>query len=171
MIPATITTERLSLAALATGDHSFIQELLNTAGWLQFIGDRNVRSKDDALQYINRINSTPNIRYWVVRITDTSEPVGLITLIKRAYLDHSDIGFAFLPQYHGKGYAYEAAKKILDTVSRLSEHQTVLATTLAHNSNSIKLLTRLGLQFDREIEADGEKLHVYAISAERPGTT
>ena len=158
----TLTTERLSLHTLTVEDHSFIQELLNTNGWLQFIGDRKVHSKEDALAYINKINGTHNIHYWVVRPIETNDPIGIITFMKRPYLEHFDIGFAFLPQYNGQGYAHEAAKAVLSAVCLMPEHATVLATTLPDNIRSIHLLTKLGLQFQTELEIDGKTLRVYS---------
>src|SRR4051812_42363198 len=143
-----ITTERLSLNALTVEDHHFLQELVNTNGWLQFIGDRNVHSKEDAVSYINKINSMQDTYYWVVRIIETQAPIGIVTFIKRAYLEHFDIGFAFLPNYNGKGYAYEAVKAILLLISSKPEHSIVLATVMPDNVNSIKLLTKLGFHFD-----------------------
>jgi RimJ/RimL family protein N-acetyltransferase len=157
-----LTTERLSLNALAIEDADFIQELVNTKGWLQFIGDRNIHTKEDAVNYINKINSSPNIHYRVVRIKGTQAPAGIISFIKRDYLEHFDIGFAFLPKYNGKGYAYEAAKAVLAVISTMPEHPVVLATTISGNVSSIKLLTRLGLRFEKEIVIEGEKLHVYS---------
>ena len=157
-----LTTERLSLHPLSAGDAGFIRELLNTQGWLRFIGDRNIHSAEDAITYINKINSTPNFYYWTVRLTGTHEPIGLISFIKRDYLEHFDIGFAFLPQYNGRGYAYEAAKKILSFVSSMPEHAVVVATTLPDNTNSIKLLQNLGFHFEKEIEVGSEKLEVYS---------
>ena len=161
-----ITTTRLSLDALQTEDCDFIQELVNTKGWLQFIGDRNVHSKEDALAYIHKINGSSNLYYWVVRLADTNTPVGIITFMKRDYLEHFDIGFAFLPQHSGKGFAYEAAGEILSMVRSKPEHPVVLATTKPDNLSSIKLLTRLGLCFDKEIEIGEEHLHVYKSCAQ-----
>lgn len=157
-----LATERLILNALTAEDAYFIQELVNTTGWLQFIGNRNIHSKEAAINYINKINTTLNFYYFVVRIIDTHEPIGIISFIKRKYLEHFDIGFAFLPQYNGKGYAYEAAKEFLSIVSSKQEHSVVMATTLPHNISSIKLLTKLGLCFDKEIEIGNEKLHLYS---------
>ncbi len=157
-----ITTERLSLNALAIEDADFIQELVNTKGWLQFIGDRKIHSTEEAISYINKINSSQNVHYWIVRLKEAHAPIGIITLIKRDYLEHFDIGFAFLPRYNGKGYAYEAAKAVLSGVSMMPEHAIVLATTLPGNVSSIRLLTKLGMHFDREIEEGIEKLHVYS---------
>ena len=161
-----LTTERLSLDVLTPGDAEFILELLNTKGWLRFIGDRNIHSKEDALNYINKINGTPNYRYWTVRLTGTLEPIGIISFIKRDYLEHFDIGFAFLPQHNGHGYAYEAAKKILSVVGSKPEHAVIVATTLPHNSSSIKLLQKLGFKFEREMEAGKERLLVYSNAVE-----
>jgi ribosomal-protein-alanine N-acetyltransferase len=157
-----LTTDRLFLNALAVEDHGFIQELVNTDGWLQFIGDRNIHSKEAAVNYINKVNSSQNIKYLVVRLTVSQTPIGIISFIKRDYLEHFDIGFAFLPQYNGKGYAYEAAKAVLTTIGSMPEHPTVLATTIPDNERSIKLLNRLGLHFEKVMEVEGEILYVYS---------
>ena len=156
------TTERLCLYPLTAADADFIGELLNTKGWLQFIGDRNIHSKEDAIKYIKKVNSTPNFYYWTVRRSDSLEPIGIISFIKRNYLEHFDIGFAFLPQHNGKGYAYEAAKKILSAVCSQPEHSTVVATTLPHNASSIKLLHKLGFHFEKEIKVGRERLQVFS---------
>ena len=166
-----ITTERLSLTILKVEDHVFLHELVNTKGWLQFIGDRNIHSEEDAISYINKINSMQDTWYWVVRLTDTHVSIGIVTFIKRTYLEHFDIGFAFLPGYNGKGYAYEAVKAILSIISSKPEHSIVLATVLPDNVNSIKLLTKLGLHFNNEIEIDGEELHIYSSVLPEPSPT
>ncbi|MER3465041.1 MAG: GNAT family N-acetyltransferase [Chitinophagaceae bacterium] len=152
-------TDRLWLHLLSIEDASFMQALVNTSGWLQFIGDRKVHSHDDAIAYINRILAMPNLSYWVVSTKEDNTSVGIISFLKRDYLEHFDIGFAFLPQQNGKGYAYEAAKAVLDYV--LQTHEKVLATTIPTNTSSIKLLNKLGLRFDKEIILDEKPLLVY----------
>ena len=157
-----ITTQRLVLNIIAEDDDDFMRVLVNTEGWLQFIGDRKVYSKQDAIDYITRIKNTPNLFYWVVRLKDKHKPLGIISFLKRSYLEHFDIGFAFLPEFKGCGYAYEAAEKVLSIASQREEFSTILATTIPQNIASIKLLTKLGLHFEREIEVATEKLHVYS---------
>ncbi|GAA4419926.1 GNAT family N-acetyltransferase [Nibrella viscosa] len=159
---ATIHTERLSLHLLQASDAEFIRKLVNTAGWLRFIGDRNVHSSEDAIAYIGNISAAQHLTYWVVRIKERDVSVGVITFIKRTYLEHFDIGFAFLPEYTGQGYAYEAAREILSLVSQQPEYATVLATTLPDNVSSIRLLTKLGLRFCRKIDVGSDQLHVYS---------
>lgn len=157
-----ILTQRLSLDHITTEDFDFIQKLVNTKGWLEFIGDRKIHSKEDAIAYINKINSTPNFSYWVVRTKSDDIPVGIISFLKRNYLDHYDIGFAFLPQFNGLGYAYEAANEVLKAAKENPDYSPVLATTLPHNTSSIRLLNKLGLEFEKEIKVGNEKLLVYS---------
>lgn len=164
-IQNTILTGRLNLNIIQADDHDFIQSLVNSKGWIDNIGDRNIHAKTDAIAYINKILGTENAIYWVVRIQESDTPVGIISLLKRDYLEDFDIGFAFLPHHHGKGYAYEAAKAVLGILSKLPEFKTMLATTLFSNQNSIKLLTKLGFRFEKEIERENQKLHIYSNAA------
>ena len=153
-------TPRLQLKLISAEDREFIRALVNSEGWLQFIGDRNVRSLEDADAYIEKIKNTPDLFYWVVRLKDDNTPVGIISFLKRSYLEHFDIGFAFLPQFSGRGYAYEATREVLDVVK--NQYPTIQATTIPENTKSIELLTRLGFCYEKEVEVEGEKLHIYS---------
>jgi flavin-dependent dehydrogenase len=87
------STRRLSLDLIKEDDHDFILSLVNTKGWLQFIGDRNVHSKDDSIEYIKRIKNTPDLFYWSVRLKDSKTSIGIISFLKRSYLEHFDIWY------------------------------------------------------------------------------
>lgn len=160
-------TNRLNIVPLNTNYKEFIIELLNSAGWLKFIGERNVKTSADAENYINKINNAENLTYWVAELKETNAPIGIITLIKRDYLDHHDIGFAFLPQYAKQGFAFEATKAILKEVMQKQQFEKMLATTIPENVSSINLLQKLGLRFQEEIEPDGIKLQVFAAQKDR----
>ena len=159
-----IITERLSLNLLTIDDFDFVKRLVNTEGWIAFIGDRYVHTNDDAIAYVTKILNTENLFYWVVRTRDNNTPVGIISFMKRNYLESFDIGFAFLPEFNGSGYAYEAAKEVLSMVSMTPGYYPVMATTVPQNAKSIKLLTKLGLHFEKEIEVEDEILQVYSNS-------
>lgn len=161
MLPATFSSPRLSLRLISAEDHAFIRELVNTEGWLKFIGDRHIHSEEAAAAYIQKIRNTGDLYYWVVRLRETQTPVGIISFLKRAYLDHFDIGFAFLPAHEGRGYAFEAAETVLAALARLEKFGTILATTLPANHKSIKLLEKLGMQFSKEIQHENETLLVF----------
>lgn len=161
-----ISTDRLFIAEMTLDDAEFVLKLLNTEGWKKFIGDRNVNNKQEAEVYIRKIVDNPNFSYSAVRLKDGNVPIGMVSMIKRDYLDHHDIGFAFLPDYNGKGYAFEAASAVLNHPSTLAAHTKILATTLKHNSSSIQLLERLGLVLDKEIKVEGKELFLYRVEAD-----
>ena len=104
-------TERLQLQKLTLHDVNFIFELVNTGAWIKFIGDRQVKTTADAIAYIEKITANPDVNYWVVKLKDSIVPLGVITFIKRNYLEQHDIGFAFLPQHAKKGHALKQRNK------------------------------------------------------------
>ena len=157
-------TNRLLLDVLTAEDSEFIISLVNSKEWIEFIGERNVHSKQEAVAYINKILNTQNFYYWVIRIKDGMTPIGIISFLKREYLENFDIGFALLPEFTGNGYAFEAAKKVMSVVQTNQDYHPILATTLPNNINSIKLLIKLGFYFEKEIESGNEKLLVYSNS-------
>lgn len=162
---AVYKTERLFLRKLNEDDAGFIFELLNSPGWIKFIGDRNIKTSEDADNYIQKIIANPNVSYRVVTLQDTETAIGIVTFIKRDYLDHYDIGFAFLPSYNKQGYAFEATKEMLNDLLNAGEYSTILATTFPENSSSIQLLKKLGFSFSKEITNDELTLQLYAIKA------
>lgn len=156
-----LASDRLLIEPLLLSDKKFILELVNTDGWLKFIGNRNINSEKEAAIYIQKIIDNPNAEYFVVKLKDKTK-IGIITFIKRDYLESHDIGFAFLPEYGNNGYAYEAASAVLMHVTRIYNLSHILATTIPENINSIKLLKKLGLFFEKEIIDENIRLHVYS---------
>ncbi len=159
-----ISTQRLHIKPLSAADDAFIFELLNTAGWIEFIGNRNIHSLPDAAAYIEKVLGNHQLVYWSVSLMDENKTIGVVTFIKRDYLDFHDIGFAFLPQFSEKGYAYEATKAVLQQLQLEQKLTRILATTIPGNTRSIGLLTKLGLVFEKEIEVEDLKLHVYGAT-------
>ena len=163
LIPANFKTQRLALATLILDHAAFIHQLLNTPGWLEFIGDRNVRSEAEAYTYINKINENPAVNYWTVCLPDEPAPIGVISLIQRDYLDFPDIGFAFLPEFGGNGYAFEAASAILDHLRGESHYPRLYAVTLPGNTASIRLLVKLGFHFQRPETFEHQEKLLYRL--------
>jgi ribosomal-protein-alanine N-acetyltransferase len=162
----TIDTDRLLIQPLSQKDNNFIFELLNTDGWIKYIGNRNIYSESDAIAYINKINDSQNITYWTIKLKNGDTPIGLVTLIKREHLDFRDIGFAFLPEFTKKGYAHEATKAILFNLVRYKAVENILAITLRENSASIKLIEKLGFKFKKTFNQDEDILNLYYASRE-----
>jgi RimJ/RimL family protein N-acetyltransferase len=165
----TLVTTRLTVRRMSIADAGFILTLLNEPSWLRFIGDRGVRTIDDAKNYIIQgpvaMYASLGFGLCTVELKDSGCPVGICGLMKRDYLDAADIGFAFLPAYWGKGYAYEAANAILNFAKADLGLKRILATTRPENIASQKLLEKLGLRFEGLMRhPDGDRdLRVYAI--------
>ena len=157
-----IESERLLIRPIKTSDKSFILDLLNTQGWLKFIGDRNVIDERDAEKYIQNILDNENFFYSVFELKDENEPVGIITFLYRDNQQFPDIGFAMLPVFDKKGYAIEATKKYLEEITNEKNVNKVIAITLPDNSKSIKLIERLGLKYESVIQDDSKILYLYS---------
>jgi RimJ/RimL family protein N-acetyltransferase len=167
-----IVTERLVLREVNINDADFILGLLNSKGWLQFIGDRNVRSLPDAEKYIaDRIVKSyidHGLGLYLVELKTSGTAIGLCGLIKRETLDDIDIGFAFLPEYTGFGYAYEAAISTLKFAFEALGINRLVAITTPDNVNSIKLLEKIGMQFEKKILfEEKEELFLFGISNQK----
>lgn len=97
-----IETDRLTLRFASIEDAEFILKLLNDPDWLKFIGDRGVKTIEQARNYISqsfvRMYEDLGFGLYLVETKDRTA-VGICGLIKRDYLQDIEIGFAFLPQY------------------------------------------------------------------------
>ena len=163
-----LETQRLGLRKFTSDDADFIVELLNTPGWLQFIGDRNVKTKEQAIVYLEEgpIKSYKQNGFglWMVELNTDKTAIGMCGIIKRESLEHPDIGFAFLPQYFGKGYGLEVASATLSYGREKLGIEKLLAITIPGNEKSIRLLEKIGLSFKQNIPAteEGEQLLLYS---------
>lgn len=165
-----LETERLLLREFTTGDTAFILELVNSAGWLQYIGDRNIKSVEQAKAYLENgpIKSYRENGFGLclVERKDDAKAIGMCGLLKREYLDTPDMGFAFLPEFNGNGYAYEIAIATVAYAKNKLKISTVSAITMANNEKSIKLLEKMGFSFKKTIflPTGKEELHLYIHS-------
>ena len=166
-----LSTPRLCVRPLQASDAAFIVSLLNDDAFIRNIGDRGVRTPEDAVRYITNGPVASYERYGfglcAVEFADSGSPIGICGLLQREQLPAPDIGFAFLPEYRSQGYAHEAASAVkADAHARLGI-PTVLAIVNPDNEASIRLLERLGFTFERLIRltADGTPLKLCAAQA------
>jgi RimJ/RimL family protein N-acetyltransferase len=155
-----LETPRLTLRQLTTGDAPFILELLNDPDFLHYIGDRGVRTLDDACRYILTgpvaMYEAHGFGLWKVELRESAIPVGLCGLLKRETLPDVDIGFAFLPQHRLQGYGLESARAVMEYGRKVFRLTRIVAITSLVNDPSARLLARIGLKFEREMPL-GEK--------------
>lgn len=155
-----LKTKRLKLRELTKGDAAFVLKLMNDPLWLRFIGDRHIRTIEDAENHILQ-KMIPNYAalgfgFYLVELKDNHAPIGICGLVKRPFLDHIDIGFAFLPEYHGRGYAFESAFAVLNFAKNDLGIDHIVAITDPENTRSIKLLEKLGLRYSKTIRFGDE---------------
>ena len=165
-----IVTERLELNKFTDSDDVFIYRLLNTPGWLKFIGSRNINNSQDALDYIRNkvaVSYTKNgFGFYKITVSNSGKDIGMCGLIKRDGLEDPDLGFALLPEFGKKGYAREAAAAVLEYSRDTLKIKRVAAITSKNNTASIKLLETLGMTYRKNITlpGDSEELFYFTLN-------
>ncbi|HEY4211317.1 MAG TPA: GNAT family N-acetyltransferase [Steroidobacteraceae bacterium] len=162
-------TPRLQLRKVELSDGPFFLRLLNEPSWVENIGDRGVRSIEDAEGYIK-------LRIWaqydahgygmyVVQRKADHECIGLCGLVRRDDLPAPDLGFALLAEWEGQGYATEAARHVMSHAHSQWHIERLLAIVKSSNRRSLGLLQRLGFSFERPYSTpQGEEIELYAIT-------
>lgn len=156
---------------MSLDDVEFIVELLNDPSFLRFVGDKGVKTTEDAGRYIltGPMDSYERHRFglWLVELRGTTTPIGICGLLKRETLSDVDIGFAFLPPYRSKGYAYESAAAVMEYGRKVLGLRRIVAITNEDNTDSIRVLEKIGMSFDRMVRLsdDGPEIRLLASDA------
>jgi len=152
-----VETPRLAVRLLTLDDAGFVWELLNDDDFLKFIGDRGVRTVDDAAEYLRQgpleMYERLGFGLWCVELRVTQTPIGICGLLKRDWLDDVDLGFAFLPEFRGRGYAFEASRAVIAHAVDTLNLQRLAAIVSPANAKSQSLLGRLGMRFRSLVRA------------------
>jgi RimJ/RimL family protein N-acetyltransferase len=166
-----LETQRLVLRELTVADTDFILQLLNEPAYIIFIGDRGVRTYQDARKYLQEtiIGSYEKNGFglYLVELIDDATPIGVCGLINRDGLPDVDIGYAFLAEYRGNGYATEAAEAVLEYGKHSVGLKRIVAITAVDNQGSINVLEKNGLRFEKLITlpGDDEEIMLFAWDA------
>lgn len=156
MITTAIFTDKLLISPFTIEDAPFLFELMNSPSWLKFIGDRGIKTVNDAKDFIfnkHFVNYKENgFGSYKVTLIETGNPIGTCGFFKREGLQDVDLGFAFLPEYEGQGFAFESATTLLEIFQKNTDFKRVVAITLPENTKSIALLERLGFHEEKSIQ-------------------
>lgn len=167
--PTVLETARLRLRLLTDDDAAFILALLNEPSFIENIGDRGVRTTEGARRYLadGPIASYARHGYglYMAELAATGEPIGICGLVKRDYLEHADIGFAFLPHFWSQGYASEAAAAVKALALATLGLPRVLAITSPGNTGSVRVLEKIGLRFQGMIRPPNDAAEVRLFSS------
>jgi RimJ/RimL family protein N-acetyltransferase len=150
-----ITTPRLTLRRFTESDAPFALALLNDPGWLQFIGDKGVRTLEDAGAYLRDGPIAMYARFGLgllcVDLKDGGQTIGMCGLIRRDGVMDVDIGFAFLPAFRAEGYAREAASATLAYGHDSLGLKRIVGFTNPDNASSVRLLEKIGMRLERTV--------------------
>ena len=164
-----LETNRLALCRLTTDDAEFILELLNDASFLRYIGDRGVKNLDDARKYIlsGPVDSYERFGFglYLTKLKNAETPIGICGLLKRKSLKNVDVGYALLPEFRRKGYAYESASAVLDYGRLIIGLNRIVAVTSPDNYRSIKVLEKMGLTYREMVKLsdDDDECKLFGI--------
>jgi RimJ/RimL family protein N-acetyltransferase len=163
-----LTTERLILRELVFSDASFIIELLNDPGYIKHIANKNVNNLEQAKNYIENTFIKSYLEngfgLYLVEKNDKT-PIGICGLVKRDIIEDVDIGYAFLEKHCKKGYALEASKAVMNYAKNTLSLSRIVGITTRENSSSIALLTKLGLNYKKDIKFNSKETLMLFVPA------
>jgi RimJ/RimL family protein N-acetyltransferase len=165
-----LVTARLRLRPFTLDDAPFIVALLNSEDWLRFIGDRSVRTIDDARAYLRAgpmaMQAQHGFSLCLVERGSDGAPLGMCGLIRREALPDVDIGYALMPEFHGQGYAREAAAATLAHGFGAIDLKRIVAIMDPANRASARVCEAIGMRFEglRRVPGWNEDSAVYAIT-------
>ena len=168
-----LATDRLILRRFTVADAPFILVLLNDPAWLEFIGDKGVRTLDDARDYLRNgpiaMYEREGFGLYLTELKGSHIPIGMCGLIKRDSLADVDIGFAFLPAFRTQGYAHEAAAAVLAHGQNAFGLKRIVAITSPANARSAALLEKLGMKPEKAVKLEGHdhEVRLYASDFRR----
>jgi RimJ/RimL family protein N-acetyltransferase len=167
-----IQTERLTLRLLRDDDTDAagMLALLNEPGFHQYIGDRGVRTQEQARDYIRK---GPFASYvangfgmYVIERREDGAWMGNAGLVRRDGLAHVDVGYALLGEFGGRGYALEAARAVVAYARDALRIGTLCAIVSKGNARSVALLEKLGFVPDGVVTLPGkdEELFLFLLA-------
>jgi RimJ/RimL family protein N-acetyltransferase len=164
-----LKTTRLTIRPFTLDDAPFILRLLNEPSFIENIADKGVRDLEGARGYLRDGPLASYERHgfglWRVGLADADTPIGMAGLLKRDYLDDIDIGYAFLPEFCGAGYALEATSAVLAYAGNQLGARRVVAIVADYNERSIHLLKKLGFADEGTVRMPGEQVDLLLLAS------
>jgi [ribosomal protein S5]-alanine N-acetyltransferase len=160
-------SKRVYLREFKKEDGEFIFQLVNMPSWIAYIGDRNIRSIQDAENYIEeRLESSYKKNgYGLYAVVEKNEKevIGMCGLVKRDYLPQPDIGFAMMESFQNMGYGRESAEIILKISREVFHLNKIYAIITPNNDRSINLVNKLNFTYEQtKTQEDTTELLVYS---------
>ncbi|MEP7148974.1 MAG: GNAT family N-acetyltransferase [Acidobacteriota bacterium] len=164
-----LETERLRLREIKVADATFIHGLMNEPAYLEYIGDKGVKTVADAERFLANVAlksyDDNGFGHYIVELRNDGTPMGTCGYVKRTELEDPDIGFAFLPEFRKQGYALESATAMLAYGIDVLGFCNISAIATQSNERSAQLLSKLGFRFERLVSmSNGDELKLFTFS-------
>lgn len=164
-----LVTPHLTLDRITLDDAEFLLRLLNEPSFLQHIGDRGVRTLDDARRYVTdgplQSYAQWGFGLYLIRRRADDAPAGICGVLRRPGLDDPDLGYALVPEFWRLGYAREAASAVLAHARNDLQLTRLAAIVSPDNHPSIALLESLGFSHEetRSLSPDANPVQLFAM--------
>lgn len=168
-----LRTDRLVLRRVTTNDAQLLLAIWNDPAFIQYVGDRGIRTEDDALRAMQegalKLWSESGFGPYGVFEAGTRQGMGVCGLFQRENLDAPDIGYGFLPAGRGRGFALEAAAAVRDHAREAMGLKRICAIVTPDHNRSIRLLEKLGMTREGAVRMpdEDEDLLLYGLVFER----
>ena len=175
LLTVTASAQDVRYSVIVPGNGQLVTEIavfnaadaLNDAAFSRYIGDRNVRTEDDARAYIRTGAMASYAQHghglYLVESKELHGPIGTCGILRRKALPDPDLGFAFAADHRGKGFGKEAASAMLAHARELGMPR-LAAIVSPENEPSRRLLEGLGFGFQRMVRmAEDEPEILYLV--------
>lgn len=161
-----LETSRLVLRELNLGDAKDFYDLNSNPKVIRYTGDSAFKSVGEAKRFLENYQDYKLNGYgrWAVLLKETNKFIGWCGL--KFDNDETDIGFRFFEQEWNKGYATESALACLNYGFKELHLKCVIGRAMKTNIWSIRVLEKIGLEYDRDIEFDECEAVLYKIEKE-----
>jgi len=151
-----LETERFNLRVPTLRDAPMILELFNQSDCIQYMGDKSLKTIDDAEKFIEEKFLTMYRSYgfclFIVELVSLKVSVGICGLVKRDSMDDVEIGFAILTSYQKQGIVTETGIAVRDYAINNLGLGRLAGITAIDNYRSAAALEKIGLSFKKNIQ-------------------
>ena len=149
-----LQTQRLFLREFSPDDDQHFYNLNYDPEVIKYTGDRAFRTVQEARSFLENYDQYRKFGFGRWAVIDKKEHgfLGWCGLKYDASLDETDIGFRFAKKHWNQGFATEAAKACLAYGFDKCNLKIIVGRAVKENTASVKVLEKLGMEFDRELD-------------------
>jgi ribosomal-protein-alanine N-acetyltransferase len=153
-----LETDRLLLREFDINYAESFYELNLNPNVIKYTGNSAFKDIDEARVFLENYSDYRRNGFgrWAVINKVNQEFLGWCGLKYDEKLDETDIGFRFFEHFWNKGFATESAKACINYGLKKLNLKTIVGRAMKENTASIKVLEKIGLQYDRDFDFNGK---------------